>query len=145
VVATGPQPTVHCLGLFAAAGDGDNACLRSTRRGQQYRATFQPLIRTLSKALHERRLHDLEPLLHMLPYERPEPPFDFFLGVYCVQIMQRTRHKMPHLAQTAARAFTRYWHYGPSPEQSGQPTLWALATEILGRQRKPRRRVHAGG
>ena len=145
VVATGPQPIVHCLGLFAAAGDGDNACLRSTRRGQQYRATFQPLIRTLSKALHERRLHDLEPLLHMLPYERPEPPFDFFLGVYCVQIMQRTRHKMPHLAQTAARAFTRYWHYGPSPEQSGQPTLWALATEILGQQRQPCRRVHAGG
>ena len=113
-------------------------------RGQQYRATFQSLIRELSKVLHERRLHDLEPLLHILPHERPEPPFDFFLGVYCVQIMQRTHHKMPHLAQIAARVFTRYWHYGPDDEPPGQPTLWTLATEILGQQRKPHRRVHAG-
>jgi pimeloyl-ACP methyl ester carboxylesterase len=143
VIATGRQPTVSCLGLFEAAGDGERAHLRSTPRGQQYRTTFQPLIRELSKVLHERRLDALEPLLHRLPQERPEPPFDFFLGVYCVQIMQRTRHKMPHLAQMAARAFTRYWHYGPYVEQPGQPTLWTLATEILGQQRKPRRRVHA--
>jgi pimeloyl-ACP methyl ester carboxylesterase len=144
VIATGPQPRVSCLGLFEVVGDGDQAYIRSTRRGQQYRATFQPLIRSLSKALHERRLHDLEPLLHILPYEHPEPPFDFFLGVYCVQIMQRTRHKLPHLAHTAAQAFTRYWHYGPQAEQPGQPTLRALAAEILGQQRKPRSRVHAG-
>src|SRR5262249_4426338 len=144
VIATGPPPTVSCLGLFEVVGDGDRAYRRSTPRGQQYRATFQPLIRTLSKVLHERRLHDLEPVLHMLQYEHPEPRFDFFLGLYCVQIMQRTRHKLPHLAQTAAQAFTRYWHYGPYAEQPGQPTLWALATEILDQQRKPRRRVQAG-
>jgi len=143
VLATGRQPTVSCLRLFEAAGDGDRAYLRSTRRGQQYRAAWQSLIRDLSKVLHERRLHDLEPLLHRLPHERPEPPCDFFLGVYCVQIMQRTRYKMPHLAQMAARAFTRYWHYGPDPEPPGQPTLWTLATEILDQQRRPHRRVHA--
>ena len=144
VMATGPQPAVSCLGLFEAAGDGERAYLRSTSRSQRYRTTLQPLIRELSKVLHERRLYALEPLLHRLPQERPEPPFDFFLGVYCVQIMQRTRRRMPHLAQMAARTFTRYWHYGPYAEQPGQPTLWTLASEILGQQRKPRRRVHAG-
>jgi pimeloyl-ACP methyl ester carboxylesterase len=143
VIATGAQPTMSCLRLFEAAGDGDGAYLRSTLREQQYRATFQSLIREISKALHERQLYALEPLLHRLPQERPEPPFDFFLGVYCVQIMLRTRHKLPHLAQAAARAFTRYWHYGPYAEQPGQPSLWTLATEILDQQRQPRRRVHA--
>src|SRR5439155_192809 len=82
-------------------------------RGQQYRAMFRPLIRELSHVLHERRLHDLEALLYTLPRERPEAPFDFFLGVYCVQIMQRTRQKMPSLAQVAAQVLMRYWHYGP--------------------------------
>lgn len=144
VIATGRQPTVSCLRLFEAASDGDRAYIRATRRGQQYRATLQSLIRDLSKVLHERRLHDLEPLLQRLPQERPEPPFDFFLGVYCVQIMQRARHKMPHLAQMAAQAFTRYWHYGPYVAPPGQPTLWTLAAEILGQQRQPRRRVRAG-
>lgn len=144
VIATGRQPTVSCLRLCEVAGDGDRAYIRSTLREQQYRVMFQSLIRELSKVLHERRLHELAPLLHRLPRERPEPPFDFFLGVYCVQIMQRTRHKMPHLAQAAARAFTRYWHYGAYAAPPGQPTLWALATEILGQQRRPPRRVHAG-
>ena len=144
VIATGRQPTVSCLRLFEAADDGDGGYLRSTLRGRQYRATIQPLIRALSTILHERRLHALEPLLDSLPHERPVPPFDFFLGVYCVQIMQRTRHKMPHIAQTAARAFTRYWHYGPYADELGQPTLWTLASEILGPQSHPHRSMHAG-
>jgi len=144
VLATGRQPTVSCLDLFEAAGDGERAHRRYTSRGQQYRTTFQPLVRDLSTMLHERRLEALEPVLHRLPQERPEPPFDFFLGVYCVQIMQRTRRKMPHLAQMAARAFTRYWHYGPYAEPPGQPTLWTLATDILGQQPRSRRRVHVG-
>ena len=144
VLATGPQPSVHCLRLFEVADDGDRARLRYTPRGQRYRTTFQPLIRELSQLLHERRLHELEPLLHRLPRERPEPPFDFFLSVYCVQIMQRARRKMPHLAQAAARVFTRYWHYGPYAEQPGQPTLWTLTTEVLGQQNNARPGVHAG-
>ena len=94
--------------------------------------------------LHERRLHDLEALLHTLPHERPEAPFDFFLGVYCVQIMQRTRQKMPSLAQVAAQVFTRYWHYGPDAEPPGQPTLWALAAEVLGQQVNQHRGTHVG-
>jgi len=144
VIATGRQPTVSCLRLFEIAGAGDKAHIRYTPRGQRYRATFQPMIRELSQILHERRLHELEPLLHRLPHERPEPPFDFFFGVYCVQIMQRTRRKMPHLAQAAARAFTRYWHYGPYAEQPGQPTLWALATEVLGQQVNPHPMARTG-
>jgi hypothetical protein len=94
--------------------------------------------------LHERRLHDLEPLLHMLPHERPEPPFDFFLGMYCVQIMQRARHKMPHIARAAAQVFLRYWHYGPYADLPGQPTLWTLTAEVLGQEVNPQRVAHAG-
>jgi hypothetical protein len=102
------------------------------------------MIREFSQMLHERRLHDLAALLHTLPPERPEPPFDFFLGVYCVQIMQRARQKMPSLAQAAAQVFTRYWHYGPEAAPPEQPTLWALAAEVLGQQVSHSRRAHVG-
>ena len=140
----GRQPIVHCRPLFKVEGDGDHAHIRYTPRGQQYRTSFRSIIRELSQRLHERRLHDLEALLHTLPHERPEAPFDFFLGVYCVQIMQRTRHKMPSLAQVAAQVFTRYWHYGPDAEIPGQPTLWAFAAEVLGQQVKRHRDTHVG-
>jgi len=105
---------------------------------------FRPLIRELSHVLHERRLHDLEALLYTLPRERPEAPFDFFLGVYCVQIMQRTRQKMPSLAQVAAQVLMRYWHYGPDAEPLGQPTVWAFAAEVLGQQVRQHRRARIG-
>jgi len=144
VHATGRQPTASCRRLFEVAGDGDTARIRYTPRGQRYRATFQPIVRELSKLLHERRLHELESLLPMLPRERPEPPFDFFLGVYCVQIMQRTHRTMPHLARAAAQAFLRYWHYGPDAAPPGQPTLWDLAAEVLGQEVHPRRVTPAG-
>jgi hypothetical protein len=58
--------------------------------------------------------------------------------------MQRAHPKMPHLARTAARIFMRYWRYGPDTESPGQPTLWALAGEVLGQEVKPHRVVHAG-
>jgi hypothetical protein len=101
-------------------------------------------VRELSKLLHERRLHELEFLLPLLPRERPEPPFDFFLGVYCAQIMQRTHRTMPHLARAAAQAFLRYWHYGPDAAPPGQPTLWDLAAEVLGQKVNPRRVAPVG-
>jgi hypothetical protein len=142
--APGRQPTVYCQPLVEVEGNGESAHIRYTPRGQQYRTTFRPIIRDLSQMLHERRLHDLEPLLHRLPHERPEPPFDFFLGMYCVQIMQRARHKMPHIARAAAQVFLRYWHYGPYAELPGQPTLWALAAEVLGQEVNPHRVAHAG-
>jgi pimeloyl-ACP methyl ester carboxylesterase len=134
VHAPGRRPTVSCLPLLEVNGDGDRAHVRYTPRGQRYRTTFRPVIRELSQRLHERRLHGLEALLHTLPHERPEAPFDFFLGVYCVQIMRRTRRKMPSLARVAAQVFTRYWHYGPGAEPPGRPTLWALVAEVLGQQ-----------
>jgi len=142
VHAMGRQPTVRCLPLCEV--DGDGAHPRYTPRGQQYRTLFRPLIRELSQMLHERRLHDLEALLHTLPHERPEAPFDFFLGVYCVQIMQRTRQKMPSLARVAAQVFTRYWRYGPDAEPRGQPTLWALAAEVLGQEASQHRSARMG-
>jgi len=138
----GRQPIVRCLPLCEVDGDGVHP--RYTPRGQQYRTLFRPLIRELSQMLHERRLHDLEALLHTLPHERPEAPFDFFLGVYCVQIMQRTRQKMPSLAQVAAQVFTRYWRYGPDAEPLGQPTLWALAAEVLGQEVSQHRSARLG-
>jgi pimeloyl-ACP methyl ester carboxylesterase len=144
VHAPGRLPTVSCLPLLEVDGDGDHAHIRYTSRGQQYRAIFRPIIRELSQMLHERRLHDLETLLHTLPHERPAPPFDFFLGLYCAQIMQRTRQKMPFLAQVAAQVFTRYWHYGPDAEPHGWPTLWQLAAEVLGQQGNRHRSLHAG-
>src|SRR6266849_662439 len=144
VHAPGRLPIVSCRPLLEVEGDGDRAHIRYTPRGQQYRTIFRPLIRELSQMLHERRLHDLEALLHALPHERPEAPFDFFLGVYCVQIMQRTRQKMPALAQVAAQVFSRYWHYGPDAEPPGQPTLWALVAEVLGQQVSRHRSTHVG-
>jgi hypothetical protein len=58
--------------------------------------------------------------------------------------MQRTRQKMPSLAQVAAQVFTRYWHYGPEAEPSGHQTLGALAAEVLGQQGSQRRSTHIG-
>jgi pimeloyl-ACP methyl ester carboxylesterase len=144
VHAPGRPPTVSCLPLLEVDGDGDRAHIRYTLRGQQYRTIYRPLIRELSQMLHERRLHDLVAMLHTLPPERPDPPFDFFLGVYCAQIMQRTRQKMPSLAQTAAQVFRRYWHYGPETAAPGQPTLWTLAAEASGQQVSQPRRAHVG-
>jgi hypothetical protein len=86
----------------------------------------------------------LAALLRALPLERPEPPFDFFLGVYCVQIMQRTRQTMPSLAQAAAQVFRRYWHYGPETVAPGQPTLWTLAAKVLGQQVSQPCSAHVG-
>jgi pimeloyl-ACP methyl ester carboxylesterase len=140
----GQLPTVSCLPLLEVDGDGDGAHIRYTPRGQQYRTIFRPLIRALSQMLHEGRLHDLETLLHTLPHERPAPPFDFFLGLYCAQIMQRTRQKRPSLAQAAAQVFRRYWHYGPDAEPCGWPTLGRLAAEVLGQQVGQPRSMHTG-
>jgi hypothetical protein len=81
--------------------------------------------------LHEGRLKELPPLIEALPQDRPEAPFDFFLGVYCVQIMQRTRRQLPHIARAAATAFCRYWHYGQQAAQRQRPTPWDLAAAIL--------------
>jgi hypothetical protein len=123
---------VSCLQLFAVTdGSRDTARLCPSARGQRYQEVFQPYIRGLSKLLHEGRLKDLDPLLHALPQARPEAPFDFFLGVYCVQIMQRTQHTLPHIARAAAAAFCRYWHYGQQAEQRQQPRLWDLASTVL--------------
>jgi pimeloyl-ACP methyl ester carboxylesterase len=109
VLATGQQPTVSCLRLYETTGDGEGARRHATPRGQRYRAAFQPLVRELSRILHERRLHELEPVLHRLPHARPEPPFDFFLGVYCVQIMQRTRHTPSSLDPPSGPWRPRCW------------------------------------
>jgi pimeloyl-ACP methyl ester carboxylesterase len=123
---------VSCLRLFTATGgSSDTARLCPSARGQRYQEVFQPYIRGLSKLLHESRLKELDPLLRALPQARPEAPFDFFLGVYCVQIMQRAQHTLPHIARTAAAVFCRYWHYGQQAEQRQQPGLWDLAAAIL--------------
>jgi hypothetical protein len=123
---------VSCLRLFAvSAGSSDTARLWPSARGQRYQEVFQPYIRGLSKLLHEGRLKELDPLLRALPQTRPEAPFDFFLGVYCVQIMQRTQHTLPHIARAAAAAFCRYWHYGQQAEQRQPPGLWDLVSTVL--------------
>jgi pimeloyl-ACP methyl ester carboxylesterase len=122
---------VGCLRLFTGSGCGNTIRHCLSRRGQRYREMFQPSIRGLSRLLHEGRLKDLDTLLQALPQDRPEAPFDFFLGVYCVQIMQRTRHKLPHIARAAAMAFCRYWHYGGQAAQRQLPTPWDLAAAIL--------------
>jgi pimeloyl-ACP methyl ester carboxylesterase len=146
VHAMGRRPLISCRRLFEVVGAGATARPRATPRGQQYRTTWQPIFRELSQALHERRLHALAPLLPMLPRERPEPPFNFFLGIYCVQIMKRTRRTMPHLARAAAQAFLRYWHwhYASAAAPPGQPSLWDLAAGILGQEVNPRRVTPAG-
>jgi pimeloyl-ACP methyl ester carboxylesterase len=136
-IATGTPPKASCLRLFEVSRCGDAAHVRPTTRGHRYQEAFQPCIRELSKTLHEGRLDQLEALLHAMPQERPETPFDFILGLYCVLIMQRTRQKMPRIAQAAAEAFTRYWHYG-APDEHNAPTPWDLASAVLGRQVGPR-------
>jgi pimeloyl-ACP methyl ester carboxylesterase len=129
------QAVVSCLRLFATTGCGASARERLTPRGQRYQDAFQPHIRALSRTLHESRLADLAPLLDALPQERPEAPFDFFLGLYLVQIMLRTQGKFPALARRAAELFTRYWHDGmPDPAANTQPALWELVSAILGKQ-----------
>ncbi len=119
--------------LFAVEGRGATAQPRLTPRGQQYRRLWQPLMRDLGQLLHERRVHDMEPVLRRLPSARPEPPFDFFLGLYCVDVMKRAQRTLPHLASMAAQAFLRYWHYGPATASPGTPTLRDLACTIVGR------------
>jgi pimeloyl-ACP methyl ester carboxylesterase len=128
-----PQAQVSCLRLFEVAGSGEGACIRQTLRGERYRAAFQDLIRALSQTLHEGRLADLEALLPCLPRQRPDPPFDFFLGLYCVQMMRRTRRKFPLIARAAAEAFRRYWHYGPSDGRQAVASPWRLVSEVLGK------------
>ena len=122
---------VSCLRLFAVTGGNSPAHLYASARGRRYQEVFQPYIRGLSKLLHEGRLKELDPLLRALPQARPEAPFDFFLGVYCVQIMHRAQHTLPHIARAAAAAFCRYWHYGQQAEPRQQPRLWDLAAAIL--------------
>jgi hypothetical protein len=58
--------------------------------------------------------------------------------------MQRTRQRMPSLAQAAAQVFTRYWHYGPDATLHGRPTLWRLAAEVLAQPVNQHRSIHAG-
>lgn len=129
--ATDAPPWVHALRLRTGCKTGEGLEPDLTPRGVRYRQTWQPLIRALTQALHERRAPDYAALVQAMPAERPEPPFDFFLGLYCIQIMQRTQHTMPQVAYAAAQRFRQYWHYGPPPEVEG-PTPWDLAAAILG-------------
>ena len=122
-----------CLRLFDVLGHGDDARAQVTPRGRCYRMNFQPLIRRLSQCLHEGRLKGLPTLLCEMPTERPEAPFDFFLGLYCVLIMQRARYKLPQTARLAAERFLRYWHYGLQEPVDDRPSLWHLADTILGK------------
>jgi hypothetical protein len=135
-IAGSERRLASCLRLFEVSGCGDAAQVRLTARGRRYQEVFQSHIRALSKTLHEGRLPDLDALLHAMPEARPEAPFDFFLGLYCVQIMRRTQHKLPHIARAAAEAFTRYWHYG-TPGHYTQPTPSDLASAILGKHLGP--------
>jgi hypothetical protein len=130
-LATGERPLVSCCRLFEVAGYGDAAAIQLTTRGQRYQAVFQPVVRALSQALHESRLQDFDRLLDALPADKPEAPFDFFLGLYCVQIIRRTQHKRPHIARAAAEAFCRYWPYGASAAAAGLPTPWDLVAAVL--------------
>jgi hypothetical protein len=126
-----PRSQVNCLRLFDATGAGADARVRLTARGRCYRADFQDLIRRLSRCLHEGRLKELATLLPDMPLERPEAPFDFFLAIYCVQIMQRTRYKFPHIARAAAARFVSYWHYGAPESWPHTASLWHLAASLL--------------
>jgi hypothetical protein len=135
-LAPGTRLQTSCLRLFEVSGCGDTAQTCLTVRGQRYRAVFQPYIRQLSQMLHEGRLNDLEGLLQTLPVERPEAPFDFFLGVYCAQIMHKTRRQKPRIARAAAEIWQRYWHYGVHVAP-GIPTPWDLVSAVLGKQARP--------
>ncbi len=125
------------LRLFEVEQNGDATSVRQTVRGHRYQTVFQPYIRGLSKLLHESRLQEIEAFLPTLPQEKPEAPFDFFLGVYCIQIMRRTRRKFPHIAKAAADAFTRYWSYGAKDGQDGLCSLWELAATMLDKPVNP--------
>ena len=137
-IAIGERPQVSCCRLFEVTGCGDTADVRLTARGRRYQEVFQPQVRELSKILHESRLKDLEALLDALPWEKPEAPFDFFLGVYCVQIMRRTQHKLPHMARAAAEAFCRYWPDNVPVVAPFSPTPWDLVCAVLGKPVGPR-------
>lgn len=130
-IPTDAAPMVSCLRLSEVEGTGDLARPRLTTRGQRYRTELQPLVRQLSRVLHERHFYELEPLVRALPSTRPEAPFDFFLGLYCVEIMKRTQRKLPHIARAAAQAFQQYWHYGPPNAPAQQPTPWHLVAQAL--------------
>ena len=131
VLATG-------LRLFEVEGRGDTAQIRHTTRGLQYQETFRSHIRELGKLLHEGRLKELEAPLRALPRERPEAPFDFFLGLYCVQIMRRTKRKQPSIARAAAEIFIRYRPDETPGEWNGPSHLWGLVASILGKPGGPR-------
>jgi hypothetical protein len=143
-ISSEAQPQASCLRLFEVAGCGITAGVRQTARGTRYQAALQPMLRALSKTLHEGRLQKFEALVHAMPEARPEAPFDFFLGLYCVHIMQRTQQKLPHIARAAAEAFTRYWHYGVQDGLRRGPTPWDLASAVLGRPVGPPRATHQG-
>jgi pimeloyl-ACP methyl ester carboxylesterase len=135
--ATVPYPAgqqslqIHVLRLFAADQDGQSVTARLTPRSSRYQTVFQSYIRELSRLLHENRLAELDDCLKTLPQEKPEAPFDFFLGVYCSQIMRRSRNKRPHLARAAAEAFTRYWPDGANGTQEASSDFRALVAAIL--------------
>jgi hypothetical protein len=67
-----------------------------------------------------------------LPEEKPEAPFDFFLGVYCLHIVQKTRRRYPHIARAAATAFLRYWPYSLADHQPPRASLQHLVSTVLG-------------
>ena len=78
VHAPGRLPTVSCRPLFEVDGDGDRAHIRYTPRGSSIGPSFALSSGNSVKCSTNARLHDLEALLHTLPHERPEAPFDFF-------------------------------------------------------------------
>jgi pimeloyl-ACP methyl ester carboxylesterase len=143
--ANSAHPLVSSMRLYEVAGsDGQTARVRFTARGTLYRSLYRSHVRALSRSLHEGRLQDLDSLVQALPCTRPEAPFDFFLGLYCVQIMQRTRYKYPHIARAAAETFTHYWHYGSQDASHHTPSLWDLAADVLNKPVGPRRHVASG-
>jgi uncharacterized protein len=143
-LVSGERPWVSCCRLFEVTGCGNAARTHLTTRGQYYQEVFQATVRELSRALHESRLQDFDRLLGALPGAKPEAPFDFFLGMYCVQIMRRTQHKLPHIARAAAEAFCHYWPYGAAVAASDPPTPWDLAAAVLGKPVGPRQAPLAG-
>jgi hypothetical protein len=122
---------VSCLRLFTGTGCGATARLCPSARGQRYQEVYQPYMRGLSRLLHEGRLQELDDLLAALPQERPEAPFDFFLGLYCVQIMRQTQRKLPHIARAAAAAFCRYWPSSRPAAPGQRSTPRDLAAAVL--------------
>lgn len=128
-VATGQKPAVSCLPLYESTGQGEQARPQKTPRGRDYHTTFRPLIRALSRALHERRFHELAPLLYSMPKDPPEAPFDFFLSLYGLQIMRRAQRKDKRLARAAAEIVQKYWHYGETVGEQATPRH--LVADIL--------------